>query len=223
MISITEINLQKDRIVLESSRLLDRIQTIEQQIVEVRTQLEQADKREAHKFGLVGRLTETMHVIREARGDYVDEKLAELEPLLVELYKRLQPHRGWRTIKYAVRGDVRRMLSLKVGEDELDPVFVFSSGQRRAAGLAFLLSVYAARSWCNLKTLLLDDPVQHIDDFRAVHLVEILAALRRQDHQIICSVEDSALAELLCRRLASSKEGEGMHLKLDQDECGWSL
>lgn len=57
-----------------------------------------------------------------------------------ELYKRLRPHPIWGDIEYSVRGDVKRFLTLKVDGD-VNPQFVFSSGQRRATGLAFLLSV----------------------------------------------------------------------------------
>jgi len=96
-----------------------------------------------------------------------------------------------------------------VGEN-MNLRFMFSSGQRRAAGLAFLLSVHMARPWCRLQTLIMDDPIQHIDDFRALHLVEVLSALRRTGHQIICTVEDAALADLLCRRLHTDAESEGV-------------
>jgi hypothetical protein len=91
------------------------------------------------------------------------------------------------------------------------------SGQRRAAGLAFLLSVYLARPWCRWKNLVLDDPAQHIDDFRAMHVVEVLAAIRQSGQQIICSVEDSSLADLLCRRLPSTPPDLGMRYDLERD------
>lgn len=107
--------------------------------------------------------------------------------LLGDLYRRLRPHTSWRDIDYRIRGDVKRFLSLEVG-DGLNPQFIFSSGQRRATGLAFLLSVYLATSWSHFRTLILDDPVQHIDDFRAVHLAEILASLHKAGRQIICAV-----------------------------------
>ena len=115
--------------------------------------------------------------VRSISGEIIDERLAQISPLLNELYQRLRPHFDWRSIEYSIRGDVRRFLSLRVG-DGLNPQFVFSSGQRRAAGLAFLLSVHLARAWTSWRTLLMDDPVQHIDDFRALHLIEVLAALR---------------------------------------------
>src|SRR3546814_16986181 len=80
-----------------------------------------------------------------------------------ELYRRLRPHPIWRDIEYSIRGDVRRFLKLKVG-DELNPQFLFSSGQRRATGLAFLLSVTLSLAWSRWRTIMLDDPVQHVDD-----------------------------------------------------------
>lgn len=61
----------------------------------------------------------------------------------------------------------------------------------------------------------MDDPVQHIDDFRALHLIEVLVALRLGGRQVVCAVEDEALAELLCRRLLSTSESIGRRYDLD--------
>ncbi len=152
--------------------------------------------------------------VKRVSAEIIDERLAQISPLLNELYQRLRPHADWRTIDYSIRGDVKRFLSLKVG-DGLNPQFIFSSGQRRAAGLAVLLSVHLARAWTPFRSLLLDDPVQHIDDFRALHLVEVLAALRLDGRQIICAVEDPALADLLCRRLVSTTDEPGRRYDID--------
>ena len=43
----------------------------------------------------------------------------------------------------------------------------------------------------------MDDPVQHIDDFRALNLAEVFGAIRQNGRQVICAVEDQALGELL--------------------------
>ena len=77
------------------------------------------------------------------------------------------------------------------------------------------VSVHLARAWTSWRTLLMDDPVQHVDDFRALHLIEVLAALRLGGRQVVCAVEDEALAELLCRRLLSSSESIGRRYNLD--------
>lgn len=98
---------------------------------------------------------------------------------------------------------MQRFLKLQVGDD-INPQFVFSSGQRRATGLAFLLSVNLSITWSRWRSILLDDPVQHVDDFRTVHLAEVLAHLCQSGRQIICAVEDSALADLGSGLITSS-------------------
>ena len=52
---------------------------------------------------------------------------------------------------------------------------------------------------------------------RALNLVELLAAIRRSGLQIICTTEDSALAELLCRRLRSSEADEGCLINMEYE------
>lgn len=158
-------------------------------------------------------IKESIRTIRRVQGELIDEQLAAISPLLAELFQRLRPHVDWQTVRYNLRGDVRRMLSLEVG-DGLNPSFIFSSGQRRAAGLAFLMAIHLSRSWCRLRTLVLDDPVQHVDDYRALHLAEVLTAIRRDHRQIICTVEDTALADLMARRLRSQGDEPGEVIRL---------
>ncbi len=152
--------------------------------------------------------------VRRVAGELVDERLAQLEPLLMELYERLRPHVEWATVGYRVRGDVRRFMRLTVGDDELNPRFMFSSGQRRALGLAFLLSIHLSTTWSRWNTLIMDDPMQHVDDYRALHLAEVLASIRRSGRQILCAVEDRSLADLLARRLATSESENGSLVQL---------
>jgi hypothetical protein len=156
---------------------------------------------------------------RRAAAETLDSRLDRVLPLMSELYRRLRPHPIWTDIEYSIRGDVRRFLTLQVGE-ELNPQFLFSSGQRRATGLAFLLSVNLSLAWSRWKSILFDDPVQHIDDFRTVHLAEIGAQLVASGRQIICAVEDGALADLLCRRLPLSRIGEAKRVTLGQNAEG---
>jgi len=74
-----------------------------------------------------------------------------------------------------------------------------------------------SRPWCNFHTLILDDPVQHIDDYRALHLAEVLSSIRQLGHQVICTVEDPGLADLLCRRLRSSTADDGIKIELEYE------
>ena len=156
---------------------------------------------------------------RRSAAETLDQRLERVLPLMSELYRRLRPHPVWSDIEYSVRGDVKRFLKLQVG-GTINPQFVFSSGQRRATGLAFLLSVNLSIAWSRWRSILLDDPVQHVDDFRTVHLAEVLAHLCQSGRQIICAVEDSALADLMCRRLPTSESAPGTRIKLGNDSDG---
>lgn len=157
-------------------------------------------------------------VANEMIGEQVDTVL----PLLKELYRRLRPHADWREIEIDIAGQVRASLNFSVGDGK-NPQFLFSSGQRRAAGLAFLLAVHLSRPWCGLEALLLDDPVQHVDDYRALNLIEVLAAVRRSGRQVIVSVQDAALADILCRRLRSTVEERGKRFDLETDLHGSAI
>ena len=199
--------------VITASHAAAQVVELEREAAVVKIRLVSAEKLLAEVIRAQSYLTDARQIIKRLQGELVDEQLAALSPLLVELYERLRPHVDWQKVRYNLRGDVRRMLSLEVGAG-LNPSFVFSSGQRRAAGLAFLIAIFLSRSWCKLKTLVLDDPVQHVDDYRVLHLTEVLAAVRRTGHQIVCTVEDRALAELLARRLRSDFDDQGAVIQL---------
>lgn len=208
------INLERALFTLEVSQSVSKLASLEDRIAAFRKEADAAAVEVENSERALATAKAIDRGVRSISGEIIDERLAQISPLLNELYQRLRPHHDWRSIEYSIRGDVRRFLSLKVG-DGLNPQFVFSSGQRRAAGLAFLLSVHLSRAWTHWRTLLLDDPVQHIDDFRSLHLIEVLAALRVDGRQIICAVEDPALAELLCRRLLSTSDALGRRYDLD--------
>jgi ABC-type transport system involved in cytochrome c biogenesis ATPase subunit len=175
------------------------------------------------KLGMMRRSearTKAVHdAARRASGEVLNDRLDLVMPLMSEFYRRLRPHPIWEDIDYRLRGDVQRSLSLQVGED-LNPQFIYSSGQRRATGLAFLLSVNMSLSWNHWKSVLLDDPVQHIDDFRSVHLAEVLGQILKTDRQIICAAEDEALTDLIVRHLPVRAEREGKRVTLGVDGNG---
>lgn len=213
------INLERALLTLEVSQSISKLASLEDRIAAFRKEADAAAAQVENSEEALATAKAIDRGVRSISGEIIDERLAQISPLLNELYQRLRPHYDWRSIEYSIRGDVRRFLSLKVG-DGLNPQFIFSSGQRRAAGLAFLLSVHLARAWTPWRTLLLDDPVQHIDDFRALHLIEVLAAFRLDGRQIVCAIEDPALAELLCRRLLSTSDAIGKRYEIDIGQDG---
>lgn len=201
---------------LDASRATETVQALEADLQQIKQRADESFAAKTKMESAIARCKKATKGIRSLLGELIDERLSELSPLIEELYKRLRPHVEWTSINYRLRGDVRRMLSFEVG-DGLNPSFVFSSGQRRAAGIAFLLAIHLSRPWCEWKSLVLDDPVQHVDDFRALNLTEVLAAIRKTGRQVVCCVEDEALAQLVCRRLRSSNEHDGGLAEMQYD------
>ena len=161
--------------VIETLRVNQQLETAKQAEATTRVRLEKAQERFGRARKVETNASALHDAARRAAAETLDRRLERVLPLMAELYRRLRPHPVWSDIEYSIRGDVRRFLKLQVG-DGLNPQFMFSSGQRRATGLAFLLSVNLSLAWSRWKTVLLDDPVQHIDDFRSVHLVEVTSS-----------------------------------------------
>lgn len=207
--------------ILEVSSAHDRVTSLETRVGQLRAQIDE----ETGKLAVAERTVEMARQIDRAAKEVPNQVLTEqfdtVMPLLKELYLRLRPHVDWREIETDFGGRVRASLNFSVGDGH-NPQFLFSSGQRRAAGLAFLLAIHLSRPWCRLRSLLLDDPVQHIDDYRALNLAEVLSNVRRTGWQVIVAVEDSALADLLCRRLRSTALQPGRRFEINIAQNGSS-
>ena len=211
--------LQDALVILESADTNDRIGTLEKSTASLRNQIDLLSG-EVSASEVISSLARRVEKLTKAfPNEILAEQFDAVMPLLKEFYRRLRPHTDWEEIEYDFGGRIRATLNFYVADGK-NPQFLFSSGQRRATGLAFLLAVHLARHWSNLRSLVLDDPVQHIDDYRALNLVEVLAAIRRTGHQIVVAVEDAALAGLLARRLRGSLEQHGCFYELGTAETG---
>jgi len=209
-------DLQSGLAQLEGSSAFDRIADLEKERALAQAEVERVTRQIDSLSKATQNAKSAADTTKRVSWESVDDCLAALSPLLSELFVRLKPHIDYSEVRYHMRGDVKRFLSFEIGQG-INPRFTFSSGQRRALGIAFLLAVYLSRPWCKLPTLVLDDPIQHIDDYRALHFAEVLSSIRQMGHQIICTVQDSALADLLCRRLRSASLGDGLRVEMEYE------
>ncbi len=207
---------------LDASRAHDRVATLDTRVEQLRELVDTEALKLSQAERAVELALQTERAVKQVANELLSEQFDTVLPLLKELYRRLRPHADWREIEIDIAGQVRASLNFTVG-DGYNPQFLFSSGQRRAAGLAFLLAIHLSRPWCALNTLMLDDPIQHIDDYRSLNLVEVLSSIRRSGRQVIIAVEDSALADVLCRRLRSSMIEGGLRFELGTDEDGSAM
>jgi chromosome segregation protein len=213
------VSLERAALIIGASTAVERVSSLEGQIARRREQIDRILVVISDAENAVELARQIDSAARSLSNEILVEQFETVMPLLKELYQRLRPHADWDEIDADFGGKVRGSLNFSVGEGR-NPQFLFSSGQRRAAGLAFLLAVHLSRPWCRWQSLLLDDPVQHVDDYRALNLVEVLAAIRRSGRQLVVAVEDAALADVLCRRLRSSQTEPGRRYDLNHDVDG---
>jgi wobble nucleotide-excising tRNase len=81
-----------------------------------------------------------------------------------------------------------------------DPILVFSSSQTNAAALTYFLALSWAADAKALPFLLLDDPLQSMDDVNALGFSDLRRHVRRR-RQLIVSTHEQRLASLLERKL----------------------
>lgn len=211
--------LEQALFILEVSSAHDRVVSLRNRAEQLRSQLDIEIAKQTAALQALDVARQIENAAKEVANQVMTEQFDTVMPLLKELYQRLRPHADWREVEIDFGGRVRASLNFTVGNGR-NPQFLFSSGQRRAAGIAFLLAIHLSRPWCRLRSLLLDDPVQHIDDYRALNLVEVLSAVRRTGRQVIVAVEDPALADVLSRRLRSTTTEPGRRFELSTTKNG---
>lgn len=109
------INLERALLVLEASQSVSRMASIEKNIEGLREELDKLADVVSQSQAAVSHAREIERSVKRVSAEIIDERLAQISPLLNELYQRLRPHADWRTIDYSIRGDIKRFLSLKVG------------------------------------------------------------------------------------------------------------
>ncbi len=127
-----------------------------------------------------------------------------LEPLLNDIFRRLDPHPVFRTLGFDLTVSYRSGVADPFVRDEHgvtgDPLLVFSSSQANVAALTYFLAVSWAGGDQALPFLMLDDPLQSMDDVNALGFSDLCRHIRVR-RQLIVSTHERRLAALLERKL----------------------
>ena len=125
---------------------------------------------------IIKRLTDYQYAISEGMQNYKKKIIRDIEPLLhVYTAKILQQKFNGKSIFISVDEKIENVQLINSVEDKNDILYSMSSGQLSAVALSFLLcmnQVYGSHKTCSI--LLIDDPVQTIDDVNMVGFVDIL-------------------------------------------------
>lgn len=163
---------------------------------------------------LVSRLIEAL---RTASHEVVQEQLRQIEPLVQRAYSRINPHPTLRAVSFLtsmVRG--HGQLSAKVVDPSEDistsnPHFVLSSSQLNALAVSVFLGLNLGLRYTPLDIVLLDDPLQSLDDINLLGLIDLLRRIKDR-RQLILSTHDESFGRLLARKLRPSNPDQATKL-----------
>lgn len=166
---------------------------------------------------------ETLHeVAQAARLDVVRSEFARLSPLAQNVFSRLDPHPTFTELE--LKTDVLRSASTATARvrDVLqdvaaDPMVIFSSAQANIAAISYLISLNWAAAG-RVPVLLLDDPLQAMDDINVLGFADLCRHLRIK-RQVVVSTHERRFAQLLERKLTPRHDG---HRTIVHEFVGWA-
>lgn len=142
-------------------------------------------------------------------------RFAQLQPLVNDIFGRLDPHPVFTTMRFELDVSYRSGVADPVVEDDEgvkgDPLLVFSSSQANVAALTYFLALSWSADAHALPFLLLDDPLQSMDDVNVLGFSDLCRHIRGR-RQLIVSTHEQRLAGLLERKLAPRDRTGGLRV-----------
>jgi len=163
---------------------------LEREGAEIRSRLRGEDE-ELTRRGTSGELAQrVIEALREATSETVKQRIHEIEPLLGEVYSRIDVHPAFRVVKFLAevvgkRGRLSTIVSDPVVSVETDvPAQVLSSSQMNALAVCTFLSLNLGMAHPPIEAAILDDPLQSLDDINLLGLIDLLR--RTKDQRQLC-------------------------------------
>jgi len=151
--------------------------------------------------------------LRESTSDLVARQLEELDPLVQRVYGRIDPHPVFKSLRLLswMRGG-RGRLSAEVADlvtevRSANPAVILSSSQTNALAVAVFLSLNLGLPMRPIDAVLLDDPLQSLDDVNLLGLIDLLRRTM-QRRQLVISTHDERFGQLLARKLRPVDRGQ---------------
>lgn len=199
---------------VESSQA--RLDEIQKEILAKSEELGQTDKAIEH-------VEIWSKMVRKAASTIVENEIRAHQPEVTRLFKTMIPSPYLFEDLIMQRTEQGLSLGLKYRNqvrEPGEPKLFLSSAQANVLALAIFLSFACTQRWSNLQSVLLDDPVQHLDDLDAVSFLDNLRAVALGRYgpkkQIILSTCDQNLYLLMIRKFRLIK-ADGLKF------CGLSL
>jgi DNA repair exonuclease SbcCD ATPase subunit len=215
-----------ERLALELARAGERAlrRELEESVESSRAQVAELESEVDSKMRTRKVAGHALEELRETAAEVVSIQLQQIKPILRRIYRTIDPHPSLRTIDLTPdfsgrRGELMATLTDSFGAKRVEqPASVLSSSQMNALAVSIFLSLNLGLPRLPLETVMLDDPLQSLDDVNLLGLIDLLRRAR-ESRQLIVSTHDRRFAHLLVRKLRPVGAGRRTRvIELD----GWS-
>ena len=165
-----------------------------------------------------------IEALREAVSRVVEERLKSINPLIQNIWTRIDPHPAFRVVRllsevFKGKGQLSTVVSDPINDKmSASPGTVLSSSQVNALGVSVFLALNLGSPKPPLPIAILDDPLQSLDDINLLGLVDLLRRTK-DSRQLLVSTHDSRFGDLLARKLRPA-DGSSRTLVIELE--GWA-
>lgn len=143
---------------------------------------------------VIDKIEKFCDIYKSSLEEYQGRIISQIEiPFYLYSSRLLQSYQSGQGVMIKTDGKNLKFTSPK---GEHDVLYTMSSGQLSAVLLSFSLALYKIYAGQNLTTLMIDDPVQCMDDINMVSFIELLR-MELKDSQIILSTHEYDFSNLI--------------------------
>jgi DNA repair exonuclease SbcCD ATPase subunit len=204
------------RALLELLEVFDRqsdLGAVERAAAEIQgleTTLGLAEERLVSASARSQRLQTLFNSTLDARVEVTESRLRSIQPLVANIFQRLDPHPAFKTVEFELdtyyrKGTTSPLVIDQVENISADPLLIFSTSQANIVALSYFIAMSLSSEERGLPFLLLDDPVQSMDDVNVLGFADLCRHLRLR-RQLIVSTHERRFSSLLERKLAPRAE-----------------
>jgi hypothetical protein len=189
------------------------IEEIQREAVVLRNSVKERDQAISQRTKTGDETQRVIDALRESMDRLVGERLTSIDPILQDIWTRIDPHPAFKVVRFLVdRYRGKGKLSTVVSDPAIEkscesPSMILSSSQLNALAVAVFLSFNLGLPKPPLPVAILDDPLQSLDDINLLGLVDLLRR-SKDGRQFLVSTHDARFGELLCRKLRPRDKNE---------------
>gem|GEM_PF-1561639 len=198
-----ESELEKQQEMLQQNKLRKQLKDVENEFKKA------AAEREKIKRGLE-RAEKLKLAVRDVVADLNDQILKEQEEFINKIFKRIYPHPFFRQINLKTTVSRQGSNSLLIecknqsGKTVVNPAFIFSKAQVNIVAISIFLSMALRQQCTKLNTILLDDPMQSMDDLNIISFIDVMRSCSMErgelNKQLVLSTHDDKFYRLLLKK-----------------------